>query len=84
MVPRPQELEMVRQSSGSLVGRVILPSVYLSRFSTFVGPGSPGTIRSRPGATLTFEQAHREGGVAGASAPGPGGPKGPLKKIKLV
>ena len=34
------------------------------------------------------EQAHREGGVAGASAPGSGGPKGagraPLKKIKLV
>ena len=30
------------------------------------------------------EQAHREGGVAGASAPGSGGPKGagraPLKK----
>jgi len=24
------------------------------------------------------------GGVAGASAPGPGGPKGALKKIKLV
>ena len=34
------------------------------------------------------EQAHREGGVAGASAPGSGGHKGagraPLKKIKLV
>ena len=37
-----------------------------------------------------ISQAHREGGgVAGASAPGPGGPKGaragpPQKKFKLV
>ena len=40
----------------SRASRVILPSVYLSRFSTnFVGPGSPGTIRSRPDSTLAFE-----------------------------
>jgi len=36
----------------------------------------------------TFLQAHREGGVAGANAPGPGGPKGarraPSKKFNLV
>ena len=32
-----------------------------------------------------FKQAHREGGVAGASARGPkGGPEGPIKKFKLV
>ena len=35
-----------------------------------------------------YTQAHREGGVSGASAPGPGGPKGarraPSKKFKLV
>ena len=30
---------------------------------------------------FTPNQAHREGGVAGASAPGPGSPKGPSKKL---
>jgi len=34
---------------------VVCVAVYLSRFSTFVGPGSPGTIRCRPDATLAFE-----------------------------
>ena len=28
-----------------------------------------------------YGQAHREGGVAGASAPGPGGPKGALRPL---
>ena len=42
----------------------------------------PNTIPD--GINDSHAQAHREGGVAGASAPGPGGPKGPLKKIKLV
>ena len=34
--------------------------------------------------SLCIRQVHREGGVARASATGPGSPKGALKKFKLV
>ena len=34
---------------------LVCAAVYLSRFSTFIGPGSTGTIRSRQDATLAFE-----------------------------